>query len=454
MFAVIATAVRLFFRHWPVMFALLLLGFALRDFLLWCAVWASNIHAAVGMLVFATVPLSMLGVMVIIMRIVRASLPGPAGQSLDASPPAPLTGHMASVFLPFLAVYAAYEFLDDDRRTYFYRITIEEIFSNFGGDNALDERLPFSLNPTVIIVVSVAIVLRWLIGINTKVKSWRLIGFLQAYLEVIWLTLAVAVIAGVKGPALEWTEHRRLWVWADQTLNNAIDALGTFASFGHQIKTWTGNILASIDTVIIVPLAWLAIGAVIFGFRIKAADQRDEMSRQLQRKWNLLPSALKRVARPLRTDIEDSFTPLARGLRMIRQAGIRAMLLFCLAFVIADGISAYLGEVERMLVGPNEVDVVWAPLSVVFSLINRMIEMTIMICLVAAAVDFVLSKQEPEPAGQPAPAQQTPSPQGQPGSAPEGQPGVVGVPHDPGHPDSGGLGTPGQHEVGRHPVMG
>ncbi len=437
----IATAVRLFFRHWPVMFALLLLGWIVRDLLMWGAVYASKLHAAAGMLVFALAPLSMLIAMVLILRHIRPSL-SQVTVSQDLSPQAKTTGHVASVLVPFLAVYAAYELLDDDRRTYTYRVTTDEIFSHFGEGADIESRLPFSINPTVVTIVAIAIVLRWLFGINSTVKSWRFIGFFQAYLEVVWLTLAAAVIAGVRIPATVWTEQRQLVVWASTSLDNAIAKMGPLAAFGHQIKDWTANIIGAIDTVIIVPIAWLAIGAVIFGQKIIAANRRDELSRQLQRKWNLLPSVFKRIARPLRTDVEDSFTPLVHGLRMIRHAGVRAMLLFCLAFAIAGTIPAWLGELERLLIGPQNTSLVWVPVSVITSAINTTISITVMICLVAAAVDFVLKAQGP--AGEPAPT----SP-----SAPAGQPGELRGPGELLNPDGSGLGPGRQNEVNPSPVM-
>lgn len=423
------------------MFVLLLLGFALRDGLVWLAVWASNFHAVAGMLAFALVPLSLLSAMVLILRVVRPSLPGAVSTSPSQSPKAGAVGQVASVLVPFLAVYAAYDMLLADRQLYTYRIITEEIFSSFG--EGIDKRMPFDFNPTLITVVLTAVALRFLLGMKFAQKI-PLIGFARAYLEVIWLTLVAVAISGVRNPSVDWAENRRLTAWALNTLNAAIDALGPLASVGHQVKDWAGKLFGSVDTVIIVPIAWLAIGAVIYGQRIAAADRRDEITGKIQRRWNLLPAAVRRLGAPLRSDIVDSFSPLARGLRTIRHAGVRAMLLFCLAFTAANTLPQWLNELERLIIGPQDIDLVWAPASVVLSTINQSIGMVVMVCLVAAAVDFVLSAQ-PEPQAAPAPAEPTSPDAG-------GQANVVGVPGNPGHADSFWLSQSGQEEIGRHPV--
>jgi hypothetical protein len=420
-FAVVATGLRLLGRHWPALFAILLVGFAARDALIWLAVKASKVHAVVGMLTFALVPISLLAALILMLRVIRSSLPGPAGAAEGGRPSTGVIAHVASVLVPFLAVYASFDFFTDDKEAYVYRITKEEIFGDFGTETNIESRLPFEPNPTLIAVVIGAFVLRWLLGKFPKIKQIKGIGFFEAYLEVIWLTLAVAVANSLIEPAENWVGARRLTAWATGALDSLIGLLGPLAGAGMFLKEWAVNLFNSIDTVIVVPVAWLAVGAVIYGHRLAQSEQ-NELPAEVQQRWNLLPAAVRRIAAPLRSDMNDSFSPLLRGLRMLRDAGLKTMLLFCLAFVAAKAIPDALWELERLIIGPRDIAEVWAPASGPLGIFNNMVGTTVLICLVAAAVDYVLNIRGPagsaaettapvapgQPAG-PAPAQRTPA---------------------------------------------
>ena len=76
------------------------------------------------------------------------------------------------------------------------------------------------------------------------------------------------------------------------------------------------------------------------------------------------------------------------------------MLLFCLAFVVAQSIPEWLWELERWIIGPQDLSAVWVPVSGPLSSFNESIGLILTICLVTAAVDYVLrvpGNAEPAP---------------------------------------------------------
>ena len=71
-FAVIRSALRLLWRHWSVLIALALAGFAARRALLTASVKVSDVSSTLAVLVFALVPACMLVAMLLMMRVVRS----------------------------------------------------------------------------------------------------------------------------------------------------------------------------------------------------------------------------------------------------------------------------------------------------------------------------------------------------------------------------------------------
>jgi hypothetical protein len=84
----VRNALRLVLRHWPTLLAVIFAGYIARQVFVRLAVYASDGHRVLGMLVFALVPMGFLIAIVLALRAVRS-------------------------LLPFLVVYASVDFFTD-----------------------------------------------------------------------------------------------------------------------------------------------------------------------------------------------------------------------------------------------------------------------------------------------------------------------------------------------------
>ncbi|HEY2674964.1 MAG TPA: hypothetical protein VGJ07_31930, partial [Rugosimonospora sp.] len=410
--AVVRNAAVILFRHWPVLFMLAFAGLGARSLLLSGAVRASKVNAGFGFMVAVLVPMTTLTALVLMMRAIRGSLPwllqaerGPAG----AADPAlardlragTLLNYLGSVLVPFLAVYASYGYLKDDISSYTYAVLYDAVFNNAnvvnGGPSDVLSRLPFSPSVSVVTMIVIAVVIRWALGKWHLAKRYRWLGIIGAYVEIIWISLVAGLLSQASGSGQTWVEDRRVVHGLTDTVNAFVDRLGPFAKPGHHVLSIAGNLLDSVDKVIVVPVSWLAVGAVVYGYKItKPAPLTHEMLDLANQRWSRLPGLVRKVGAEIGSSVRERFGPLAHGLRLLIKTGLRPMLLFCLAFLVVQSASDWMWEVERWAIGPQNLVAFWTPLSEVLSPLNNALGMALLVALLGAAVDRVLRAQEDE----------------------------------------------------------
>jgi hypothetical protein len=385
--AVLAMALRLLWRHWPVLLALFLTASGVREIVLVVAVHASDLNGVLGFLVLVLAPIATLTALVLMLRVVRPSLPTLGATGAGAG----LLDRLGSVLVPFLAVYASYGYLRRDTSEYVYRVWKAETLDNadlFSGSGRVDvaHRLPFTLGVVLVVVVAVAVTLRWLLGRWAAAQRSAVLGLLGAYVEVVWITLVAGVFTQLHGAATGWLADRRIVHWLTGLWNAVTGALGPLTDPVRGTGSWLGSLVGDADVVILVPFAWLAVGAVVYGYRLAGSSARGPG-------WGAprwVPEPVRAVAGNIAADVRGRFAPLIDGLRLLVRAGVAPMLLFCLAFVVAQTASSWLWELERLVVGPQDLNTVWRPLSGALSVCNDAAGTVVLACVLAAAVDRVL----------------------------------------------------------------
>jgi hypothetical protein len=63
--------------------------------------------------------------------------------------------------------------------------------------------------------------------------------------------------------------------------------------------------------------------------------------------------------------------------------------------VAAKTLAYWLWELQRLLIGPREVDSVWSPLLWPLGTLNRAAGYVVLVCLLAAAIDRAVSATQP-----------------------------------------------------------
>ncbi|WP_433608839.1 hypothetical protein ACQP2P_36635 [Dactylosporangium sp. CA-139114] len=432
------TALRLLGRHFPTLLAVAAAGFAARWGATRLAVVASSWHPLAGALLLMVVPLLVLMTYVLMMRVVRGSLPfARAAHDRAGTWHRGILDHFGSVLLPFLAVWSAQGYLDDTIERYRSAVWDDYHQARFaavleGGPMPLTDaqRLDLGLSPAVLAVVAVAFAACWGLGrlrrpreAGAPPRGPHWLGLLATYLESVWLMLVFIPLAALPGLAGDWFGGLRAAAWLGAVRDDVTGGLGEignpFAIAAGAVFVVAGLLLANAQTVVLAPVAWLTVGAVVYGHRL-ADLARDHGERHAGRVGFVRQWARSQV----RGELNDRFGPLLVGLRLLARGSTRPLLLFCLLFVAVSplvvdghrlgGLEAWLWDLERWIVGPRD-EQTWLLLDRMLNPLNEIVADVVLICLLCAAVDRLVLAQRldpeqreaaalPEPADDPEPA--------------------------------------------------
>ena len=383
---VFLTAGRLLLRHWPALLTLAFLGAALRSAALWGAVELSDVQGQVGQLLLILAPIGYLLPIVAMLAICRRSLPGL--QAADAEPEiAPterrqkrLLDVAVSVLVPFLAVYESYGLLAADIER-FRNLAAYDEFNRF----SLSEDLEFDFQGRLgiyplqiaVMIVAVAWVLRWALGRVERALHFAAIAFVGALIEV-YYTAQLAGQSVVVRPRVErWLQDRVAVQWLETAYDAVVDFLGPVADGFRFLMDGAATIAGSLDAVVVVPVAWLALGAVVLGFKLQEHKKPED------------PRARKGLAHSFVRDVRERWSALFDGLRLLAAAGLAPMLVFSLFFLLVVRLPALLIALVRQVVGPLEYNTLVA-VSPYLTGIGFALSVALTAPLLAAAVDWLV----------------------------------------------------------------
>ena len=397
-FAVVGSGLRLWLRHWPVLLTLALLGGAGRMAAIWGATEASDTNNTLGVAILVLAPLASVTAIVLMLHVLRHSLPHIASVADADAPDSATTGRrrrlldvLASVLVPFLAVYASYGFLREDIDRFVNSAVADEFLNNadifYSPGNAIDtDRFVFATGWLAVAIVAGAVVLRWGLARLEGARGWLWLGFAGAYVEVMWLTTLAAHVTIYKDKVWDWVESRKgIDIFAGWWLD-LMDRLGAAANPVDAVTDWLFGVLGDFDALVVIPVSWLAVGAVVYGHRLVPPQEPRERAI-----FARVPGPVRRVSGELFADVRERFSGLTGGIRQLAIAGLAPMLIFALAFLASARLEDVLDRLARWLIGPQELDT-WLAFSPHVATLTRAIGLTVTMCLLAAAVDRVLAR--------------------------------------------------------------
>lgn len=372
----LGTWLRLLWRHWPVLMSLaagavlirsLLITYVLVD----AARWREGLG---GELAFALLPVAMLVSMILMLRVVRPSLPylGPRER------PEPVLRHLASVAIPFVAFYFTAGYLVRDFQ--FFGFAVATTAGVEAGEQAIAEivgadvegTLPAILDPdhpeVYLAIAAGALLVRWLFSLLGSGR-WTAPGLLAVYPEVLWVTTTAVAANVYLGTGRDWFERTRVYQWFTSNV-------------GGWDLPWLTTLLPSFETtaaVIVIPVTALVAGTTVL---VASARPRPERATGLRR---FLPARDGPSGGPLGV--------LADALRRVFRAGVGATMVFCLAFALVSAAPGYLSELERLLIGHRDYSTIWIYLEFPLIYLNESITLVLMFSLIAAFVDRTARRQ-------------------------------------------------------------
>ncbi|MFC7490915.1 MULTISPECIES: hypothetical protein [unclassified Knoellia] len=410
--AVLVSAARILRRYWAPFVVIACLGLAVRSGALWVAVEVSDHNAFLAQLILVIAPLGFLLAMIAMLYLTRGALPNVAELSQREARQATtekrelrLVDVAVSVLVPFLAVYVSYGLLQED----LYRFTNEAAFDEFNqfsldGPPDVDfaSRLAIYDWQVVVAIVAIAWVLRFALGKIESATRFLGLAFLGALVEVYYTSQVAQKVTEMREAGLAWVQDRRASQLVLEQYDQVVSTLGPLANPVDTATAWLFGLLGAVDAVVIVPLAWLTVGAVVLGHKLEPPEAPEPRLPHRER-WERIPAPVRRVGSGLVGDLRERFSAFWNGLRMMATAGLLPMLTFCLAFLLVIRIPWAVGQLLRLAIGPQQTDN-WLAISPMEKSVGLAVTMVLAAALLAAAIDWLLApKLAAAPAGDPAP---------------------------------------------------
>ena len=393
---VIADAARALTRHWPVLVVLYLAGATLRMGLLWLASWVSDRSSTLGVLIVPLATLATLVALVAMIRVAGESLPAFGGDLAAGSRADRARTHWTvatAVLIPFLAVYSAQGLLREDTVQFIHDTTLDEAVSQ--PLTADYSRALIASGWQLVAVVLVSLVLRRVIaGYGLGARSWRWAA-IGGYVEALWMVTVAASIASRRQELTEWVGSRLVVATLSDWWEGLVGIAGPLAKPLLAVRDAIAALLGAMGDLVIVPVAWLAIGALIYGHRLSAPQgphvgdlgrQPAQLAQLAQRLPSRVRSAAATVVDPLAKPVRSTVGALGK----VAAAGVIPMVLVCLTLVAA-GVSQ-LGVVwaAREVLGPQEA-LRGAAYQPYVSLVARGVYFIVAAVLLAAAVNRIVT---------------------------------------------------------------
>ncbi|MEO7446999.1 MAG: hypothetical protein ABI336_01895 [Humibacillus sp.] len=450
--SVVVDGARLVWRHLPVLLVLFLLGAAVRGGVIWLAVEVSDAHPLLAQLILPLAPIGTLAAIIFMLRTLSPSLRHASFDSADSTTTTTTTrtttatattdadadasprlrprsrggrlGLLASMLVPFLTVYSAQGFLEADRRQFINQAAFQEFRASadfFYADSSGPNRFLIGGKVFLIGVIIVAFTIRRLINRFELAEKHTSVGLFAAYVEIFWI-FSLAVFADqLLGKYTEWRDTRALTVWGLDTWHHVVDVLGPVGVPLRIVVDAIAGLVANGTDLVVVPIAWLTVGAVAYGRRDRlAAPSIPVVPATVAGRWRRsadavaahaqrVPAPVRRLGRNATADVRDRFATFADGVRLLLVAGFVPMLLFCVVFMVARGVHWAVGELLRAVRGPVDASTGLAFLPW-FGVAQMALYTVMLVGLIAAAVDRIIARRDEAEAAAPEPTPDTPAP--------------------------------------------
>lgn len=398
------TAARALARSWPALLAWFLAGWTARLLLLRFAAAVGNEMPLVGQLILPLAVIARLASYVGMFLVLRDALP----HVEDADPPRADGGRprfltrwssaIRAAILPFSVIYAAWGMIREDSRDYAAASLDQADFFGGGSASALDVVVDvWSLG-----LVVIAFAGRWLLQrFRERLPRWTTV--LSAYLEAVWVLVALLVLRELLGGVPGWFATRRMFAPIVDAVASWRSELGWFRWLGDAFS-W---LMTELGDVVFQPLAWVALAAVVYaGARVSARQAAAPNARvararaAVTTRWNRMPRWLRTALIAVTGGFQERWLPIAGSVRLIWSAGPLVLGGFLLAYAVVHAAGEWLGAGIYRMLGAHPTGF-WMAIDDPTGLLIVALVVPIQLALVGAAYDTALRRSAPAAASDP-----------------------------------------------------
>ena len=344
---VFTTAGRLFLRHWPALLTLAFLGAAARSGALWAAVAVSDVQGQLALFFLLLAPLGYLLPIIAMLAICRRTLPSLVRaehlheEAATEGRELRLVDLAVSVLVPFMVAYETYGLLNFDIER-FRNLAAADEWDNirFGPiDQDYADRLGIYPLQIALLIVVGAFVVRWVLGRFERRTHVLALAYAGAFVELYYVSQLAGQSIIIKQRGSQWLEDRRAVHWVQGWYDAVVDFLGPVAGAFRWLVGTAESVLGSLDEVVVVPIAWLTLGAVVLGYKALSDEPADTEPR-------------RGGLRSLWADVKERWQPLVDGFRLLVTSGLGPMLLLCVFFLVVVRLPTLLLWGMREVIGP------------------------------------------------------------------------------------------------------
>ncbi|AYF98882.1 hypothetical protein [Protaetiibacter intestinalis] len=383
----LTTAARALARSWPGLLAWFLAGWTARLLLLRLAGAVGNEWPLLGQLILPLAVIARLASYVAMFLVLRSALPHvPDPESTAAGWRGFLSRWgtaISAAILPFFVIYAAWGMIAEDSRDYASSALDQ---ANYFADQSA-RALDVTVDAWSLSLLAVAFAARWLLQrFREKLPRWTAV--VSAYLEAVWVLVALLIVRELLAGVPNWFATRRMFAPVVDAVVRWRDDTPWFRGLGDAFS-W---LMTQLGDVVFQPLAWVALAGVVYlGSRTVAdrstAGARTRRARAVAvERWNRLPGWVRTGVTAITGGFQERWLPIAGSVRLIWSAGPLVLAGFLLAYAVVHAAGEWAGMGLFRMLGPNPY-AFWAAVDELIDLAIVMIVIPLQLVLVAAAYD-------------------------------------------------------------------
>lgn len=386
---------RVLAAHWPQLLGLFLAGWSWRMAVLWLVVEISDWSPTVAVLLLPLAPMGTLLSFVLMLRAMAPTLPAFRDLVEPLSPRQRWMDDLtvaAQVLIPFLAVYASAGLLRQDVRVFLYDSTLDE-WTNTNIQSIDWGRADYAPGWTIVLFVVGALAARkviTLMGLAQRRLAWAGVA---VYLEVLWMMTLANALTTELDKITEWVTSRRLIAGLVDLWEQVVATVQGWEAWIQAPFNAVGALIGNLGSLVVVPVAWLAIGASVYGHKLAQKEFRIETHEEVTERIKRIPQPVRRavnhVVEPVTSPIQSALGAIGK----VASAGVLPMVLFCVVFVVANQIQVASAWGVRTVIGPGGAQRAYA-MEPYIQLAEGAVYYVVVLALLAGAVNVIVTAQK------------------------------------------------------------
>ncbi|MBA0046177.1 hypothetical protein [Mycobacteroides sp. LB1] len=406
----------LWWRHWPWLLAIYLVGWLARYGALKLALFVSvHVGGLWGDLVFPLVPLTRMLTYVAMFWLVRSAVTSTRTSWAEAA------NTVIRAILPVFVLFSAWKLHLEDRAGYlsvryleYYGSTMEGISST-----KTNEQIGQYLSPTdwrIYAVIAIAFMIRMLLTrFRDRLPTWT--QLLALYFEATWVLLLVTATADKLFGTPEWIKERRVVVWYLDQKESLLASLGPF----KPLWEWLAQFTSAAIPAVLIPMTWIAIAAAIYGIQsmstwsmsgqaflgekhaTRVADAGQSVLERVRPRWSRVPAGIQARTTEFARGFLGILEKLADSIRVTLHGGPLVVTTYVFAFMflvflypsgsyygpqVGEGL---LWRVVVNFVGPHELSW-WSVYGQAFMVAIASLIEPLKVCLVAVTYGYCVER--------------------------------------------------------------